>query len=146
LAKDRFRIAASKQNPLSFDQKSTGLLIRRRVNSLPQVRILSSPLKTLGYWSFVSDQFPHPAFSIAFVLPIQDNLRMIRMLEKKWLTASEAAILIGCSTSRIRALSREGSLKAEKVGPRAWLVDKKSAEELAKTPAKTGRPRKSFEK
>jgi len=66
LAKDRFRVAASKQNPLSFDQKSTGLLIRRRVNSLPQVRILSSPLtqalKVDGPLIGITVQPPLPVF------------------------------------------------------------------------------------
>jgi hypothetical protein len=71
---------------------------------------------------------------------------MISMLGKNWLTATEAAIVIGCTTGRVRAMCGNGLLRAEKVGPRAWMVEKKSAEEIAKNPAKTGRPRKNPKK
>lgn len=64
------------------------------------------------------------------------------MLGKNWLTATEAADVIGCTTGRVRALCGDGVLKAEKVGPRAWMIDRRSAEELARRPSKTGRPRK----
>ena len=65
------------------------------------------------------------------------------MLENKWMTATEAANLIGCSSAHVRYLADKGDLVCEKVGPRAWLIDKKSAEKMAKNPAKTGRPRKN---
>ena len=65
------------------------------------------------------------------------------MLEKNWITVTEAATIVGCSASRIRALCAEALLKAEKMGPRAWLVDRNAAEKLARTPARTGRPRKN---
>lgn len=67
------------------------------------------------------------------------------MLENKWVTATEAANLIGCSSAHVRFLAASGDLVCEKVGPRAWLIDKKSAEQIAKNPAKTGRPRKNRE-
>ena len=63
------------------------------------------------------------------------------MLGKNWLTIKEAAELVGCSTSRIRALASKADLKAVKVGERAWLIDRKAAEKMQETPAKTGRPR-----
>jgi hypothetical protein len=66
---------------------------------------------------------------------------MPTMLEKSWVTASEAANIIGCTASRVRAMCAEAILKAEKVGPRVWLIDRKSAEKIAKQPTKTGRPR-----
>jgi len=65
------------------------------------------------------------------------------MLEKSWITASEAAAIVGCTSSRIRALCKDSILKAEKIGPRVWLVDRQAAEKLAANPAKTGRPRKN---
>jgi hypothetical protein len=68
---------------------------------------------------------------------------MIAMLENKWMTATDAATLIGCSTAHVRYLAKNGDLICEKVGPRAWMVEKKSAEKLARNPAKTGRPRKN---
>jgi excisionase family DNA binding protein len=68
---------------------------------------------------------------------------MIKMLENKWLTATEAANLIGCSSAHVRYLAIAGHLNAEKVGPRMWLIEKKSAQNLAENPAKTGRPRKN---
>ena len=64
------------------------------------------------------------------------------MLENKWMTATEAANLIGCSSAHIRYLAANGDLVCEKAGPRAWLIEKRSAEKMAKNPAKTGRPRK----
>lgn len=64
------------------------------------------------------------------------------MLEKKWLTATEAAGVIGCTSGRVRTMCKNGLLSAVKVGPRAWMVEKNSAEKVARNPAKTGRPRK----
>lgn len=68
------------------------------------------------------------------------------MLEQKWLTVPEAAKIVGCSVQRIRALASDDTLKAERIGERLWLIDKSSAEKLAKTPAKTGRPRGTTKK
>lgn len=68
------------------------------------------------------------------------------MLGKNWLTATETAGVIGCSTGRVRTLCKEGVLSAVKVGPRAWMIDRASAEKIAKNPAKTGRPRKNPKK
>jgi excisionase family DNA binding protein len=66
---------------------------------------------------------------------------MLRMLENKWITITEAAAIIGCSTAHLRFLAISEKIKSTKVGPRLWLIDKKAAEKMAKTPAKTGRPR-----
>lgn len=65
------------------------------------------------------------------------------MLQNKWMTSTEAAELIGCSSAHVRFLAIEGHLVGEKVGPRMWLIEKKSAQNLAKNPAKVGRPRKN---
>jgi excisionase family DNA binding protein len=66
---------------------------------------------------------------------------MIAMLEK-WITVSQAAEIIGCSGQRLRFLAKNNKIRSEKVGS-VWLVDRKQAEMMAKTPAKTGRPRKN---
>jgi excisionase family DNA binding protein len=80
------------------------------------------------------------------VYTMKHNQEMISMLGKNWLTATEAAEIVGCSTGRIRTLCAKGLLAAEKVGPRAWMIERKSAEFVAKNPAKTGRPRKNPKK
>lgn len=68
------------------------------------------------------------------------------MLENKWMTSTEAAELIGCSSAHVRFLANEGHLTGEKVGPRMWLIEKKSAQDFAKKPAKVGRPRSNLKK
>lgn len=64
------------------------------------------------------------------------------MLDNKWLTIDEATEVIGCTSGYIRFLLRKNHVEGKKIGPRAWLVDVKSAKKFAKTPKKTGRPRK----
>lgn len=71
---------------------------------------------------------------------------MIAMLGKNWLTITEAAVIVGCSAQRLRKLAAEKQIKAAKVGERVWLIDSKSAQDLANNPAKTGRPRGSKKK
>jgi len=56
-----------------------------------------------------------------------------------------AAKIIGCTTGRVRQLLRDGALRGVKLGERAWVVSRVDAEKLGKSPAKTGRPRKSQE-
>jgi excisionase family DNA binding protein len=67
---------------------------------------------------------------------------MVQMLEKSWLTVNETADLVGCSAQRIRFMAKNAEIKAELVNGRCWLIDRTAAETMAKTPAKTGRPRK----
>mgnify|MGYP001199890953 CR=1 FL=1 len=57
-------------------------------------------------------------------------------------SVSAAAEIIGCTTGRVRQLLRDGMLRGEKLGARAWAVSRVDASKLARTPAKTGRPRK----
>lgn len=63
------------------------------------------------------------------------------MLEKKYVTVREASDIIGCSVGNVRHMILDNRLKAEKLGS-YWVIEKKQAEKAAKTPAKTGRPRK----
>jgi excisionase family DNA binding protein len=68
---------------------------------------------------------------------------MIAMPLKKWLTVAEAAEIIGCSQQRVRFLAKQSEIKSEMLTGKCWLIDRVAAETMAKTPAKTGRPRKS---
>lgn len=58
-------------------------------------------------------------------------------------SATDAAEIIGCTTGRVRQLLRDGMLRGQKLGKRAWAVSRVDAEKLATKPATTGRPRKS---
>jgi len=87
--------------------------------------------------------FSTTAFSLALVSSLKHNQEMIKMLENKWITTKEAAELIGCTRAHVSYLADKGQLVAERVNPRCWLIEKKSAQEIAKIPAKTGRPRKN---
>ena len=68
------------------------------------------------------------------------------MLGKNWLTVVEAAEVIGCSEQRVRALAKESKIKSEMLTGKCWLIDRAAAELMAKTPAKTGRPRRFAKK
>jgi excisionase family DNA binding protein len=65
---------------------------------------------------------------------------MIAMLEQNWISVSDAAALVGCTPQYLRALALDKAIPCERVG-HAWLLDKNAIEKMAKTPAKTGRPR-----
>lgn len=60
---------------------------------------------------------------------------------ENYLTASEAAALIGCSSARVRQLIQQGVLSGKKLSPRMWLVERKDAEKIRDLPYTTGRPR-----
>ena len=62
------------------------------------------------------------------------------MLEENWITISQAADLVGCTTAHLRLLAKRNELRAEKVGF-VWLVDRAHAEELAEKRPNVGRPR-----
>lgn len=65
------------------------------------------------------------------------------MLENKWLTCKEAAEVIGCSDGHVRCMLIENKLVGQRLGGKLWLVDKTSAEQVAKNPMKIGRKRKN---
>ena len=67
------------------------------------------------------------------------------MLEKNWISVSDAAVLIGCTPQHLRLMVSRNQIPHERVGY-AWLLDKKTVEKIAETPAKTGRPRSKFKK
>jgi excisionase family DNA binding protein len=57
------------------------------------------------------------------------------------ISLTDAAELIGVTTSRVRQMARNGEIRAEKLGPRSWVVSRVDAERLKNSPAKVGRPR-----
>jgi len=71
------------------------------------------------------------------------NQGMIAMPENTWISTTEAANLLGCSRAHISWLVKKQYLVGEKINPRCWMIEKKSAQDLAKTPMETGRPRKN---
>jgi hypothetical protein len=60
-----------------------------------------------------------------------------------YISVPEAAAIIGCTEGRVRQMIYDDEIEAVKINSRAWAVPKKTAEKLAKNPAKTGRPRKN---
>lgn len=83
-----------------------------------------------------------PGLTLAFVLQLQHNLGMIKMLDNKWMTIPEATESIGCTRSYVCYLLRTEKLKGKKLSERLWLVDAKSVSKFKAEPQKTGRPRK----
>jgi hypothetical protein len=67
---------------------------------------------------------------------------MIATSKNNWISSTEAANLLGCSRAHVSWLVKNKYLVGEKINPRCWMIEKKSAIDLAKTPMKTGRPRK----
>lgn len=56
------------------------------------------------------------------------------------ITVKKAAQIIGCSEAHVRRLLGEGTIDGEFFSG-VWAVSRPSAEEYAKIPQKTGRPR-----
>lgn len=57
----------------------------------------------------------------------------------------EAATIVGCTVGRIHQMTRDGEFRdLLPVGKNRVLISKKEVEKVAKSPAKTGRPRKNL--
>lgn len=54
---------------------------------------------------------------------------------------SEAAQLIGVSTSRLRQMIRDEVVRAISISERVWLMEREEVERVKAIPQKTGRPR-----
>lgn len=68
--------------------------------------------------------------------------KMVRFSD--YVTPTDAAIIIGCTDGRIYQMLRDGDFRdLLPVGKRV-LISRKEAERIAKSPAKTGRPRKNL--
>lgn len=57
------------------------------------------------------------------------------------ITVEHAAEIIGITPGRVRQMLRANELRGEKFSERAWIVDRKSAQKLAKVSHSVGRPR-----
>jgi hypothetical protein len=69
---------------------------------------------------------------------------MILAIKDKFCGITEAADVIGCTTSRVRQLLIAGEIIGEKIDDAAnapWLVDRASVAKYAKNKPPTGRPR-----
>lgn len=60
---------------------------------------------------------------------------------EEFVTADEAAEIIGVTVGRVYQMLRAGELHGRQFHSRAWLVVKESAVEASKNPAAVGRPR-----
>ena len=60
------------------------------------------------------------------------------------LSVTEAATILGCTTSHVRLLLSEGTLEGQKLHERAWAVSRKSLNAYAKREITVGRPRKKM--
>lgn len=74
-------------------------------------------------------------------MPTKQREAMVRLSD--YVNPAEAAEIIGCTDGRIYQLLRAGEFKRRiPIGKRSYLLLRKDCERIAKTPAKTGRPRK----
>lgn len=62
--------------------------------------------------------------------------------QSAYISVNEAAAIIGCTVGRVRQMLLASELLGAKLNARAWAVDRKAAEKLAKNPSHVGRPRK----
>jgi excisionase family DNA binding protein len=60
----------------------------------------------------------------------------------EYLTVQQAAEVIGCTGGRVRQMLLAGELQGVKFNARAWMIPKKSAAKMARTPRPVGRPKK----
>ena len=65
------------------------------------------------------------------------------MIQGKFVSVTDAARELGCTTGRVRQMLITGDIKGEKLTPRAWGIFKYSLDRAAKIPQTTGRPRGS---
>lgn len=67
--------------------------------------------------------------------------RMVRFAD--YVNPAQAAEIIGCTDGRIHQMLRAREfVDIIPVGKRRYLISRKEVEKVAKSPAKTGRPRK----
>lgn len=60
---------------------------------------------------------------------------------KPFVSVADAAEILGCTVGRVRQLLIDGTICGVKLNERAWAVERKSVEKLAKIPQTVGRPR-----
>jgi len=65
----------------------------------------------------------------------------VELPAKPFISVSDAAEILGCTVGRVRQLLIDGTIYGMKLNERAWAVERKSVEKLAKVPQTLGRPR-----
>lgn len=65
------------------------------------------------------------------------------MIQGKFVSVTQAAQQLGCTTGRVRQLLIAGIIEGQKLTPRSWAVKTSSLDKVAKIPHTTGRPRGS---
>jgi len=60
---------------------------------------------------------------------------------ENYVNVREAAAIIGCTDGRVRQMLIEGRLSGVKANERAWMIDRRAAEEIRDSECVTGRPR-----
>lgn len=58
-----------------------------------------------------------------------------------FVSVPEAAAILGCTVGRVRQLLISGELEGKKFNEKAWAIEKRAVEKLAKVPRTKGRPR-----
>jgi excisionase family DNA binding protein len=56
------------------------------------------------------------------------------------LSTAETADLLGLTTARVGQLVKSGKLKAERLGGRTWIFNRRVVERFARRPRPNGRP------
>jgi hypothetical protein len=65
----------------------------------------------------------------------------VELPAKPFVSVADAAEILGCTVGRVRQLLIDGTICGVKLNERAWAVERKSVEKLAKIPQTVGRPR-----
>ena len=60
---------------------------------------------------------------------------------QSYCSVSEAAVIIGVTTGRVRQMLRAGQLVGDKLSETVWVVPRCEAEKAGRNTQKTGRPR-----
>lgn len=94
----------------------------------------------------VGSDFTHPLLAFYCLKPFNDTPRMrsmstMELPAKSFVSVADAAEILGCTVGRIRQLLIDGTIYGMKLNARAWAVERKSVEKLARIPQKVGRPR-----
>lgn len=58
-----------------------------------------------------------------------------------FVSVPEAADILGCTVGRVRQMLLAGELAGKKFNEKAWAIEKRAVEKLAKIPRTKGRPR-----
>lgn len=91
---------------------------------------------------------------VLFMLPVLTMVIKLKAMStmdlldlRKYMTATQAAELIGCTTGRVRQLIKEGKIAgAEKAYNFGWVIPIVEVTRIRDSESATGRPRKNSKK